>query len=415
MRLDDVDIDLNQNGSSVFGGQVKVCRNTNAVFSVYNDNGMNKVKMAFLGTVVDAHSGSKFKVSSCDAKTRYEFDSQKVEDLSMLRGRYYRGGDVQWEGIPSGDRRYIDESVFNRQEWKAKKGGTREADDWESQYQRMYARPKFNSYDSNDKYVFVVDFIPSVDNPVLFNNSIRGDGWHVESMFNIIGDAGFIPHFAHQSLVKYGNKDGKTDRDGGTAYTWRNPFLNGKDHMQFELLGLDDKGIGDAFKAMRNLVVDDLTDDCKTLICPSRFMDDIYRIWCCSRTVKSRFGDYPYDMYFENEYKDYVNPEQTFEPGQDTVVWKVENDIGSLFTVELPSDSEGDETDTQKYMEALDDYYISVLRAKDGEILNEKRYILPPTPVTRFIVQAESSDGFVKCNLSKWESANVRENHYSST
>ena len=157
--------------------------------------------------------------------------------------------------------------------------------------------------------------IPSVDNPVLFNNSIKGDGWHVESMFNIIGDAGFIPHFAHQSLVKYGDKDGKTDRDGGTAYTWRNPFLNGKDHMQFELLGLDDKGIGDAFKAMRNLVVDDLTDDCRTLICPSRFMDDIYRIWCCSRTVKSRFGDYPYDMYFENEYKDYVNPEQTFEPG----------------------------------------------------------------------------------------------------
>ena len=152
----------------------------------------------------------------------------------------------------------------------------------------------------------MVDFIPSVDNPVLFNNSIKGDGWHVESMFNIIGDAGFIPHFAHQSLVKYGDKDGKTDRDGGTAYTWRNPFLNGKDHMQFELLGLDDKGIGDAFKAMRNLVVDDLTDDCRTLICPSRFMDDIYRIWCCSRTVKSRFGDYPYDMYFENEYKDYV-------------------------------------------------------------------------------------------------------------
>ena len=133
-----MDIDLNLDGSSIFGGQVKVCRNTNAVFSVYNDNGMNKVKMAFLGTVVDAHGGSKFKVSSCDAKTRYEFDSQKVEDLSMLRGRYYRGSDVQWEGIPVSDRRYIDESVFNRQEWKAKKGGTRGAEDGESQYQRRY-------------------------------------------------------------------------------------------------------------------------------------------------------------------------------------------------------------------------------------------------------------------------------------
>lgn len=65
-------------------------------------------------------------------------------------------------------------------------------------------------------------------------------------------------------------------------------------------------------------------------------------------------------------------------------MWKVENDIGSLFTVELPSGSEGEET--QKYMESLDDYYVSVLRAKDGEILNEKRYILPPTPITRFIV-----------------------------
>lgn len=68
-------------------------------------------------------------------------------------------------------------------------------------------------------------------------------------------------------------------------------------------------------------------------------------------------------------------------------MWKVENDIGSLFTVELPSDSEADgRTDTQKYMDALDDYYVSVLRAKDGEILNEKRYILPPTPITRFMV-----------------------------
>lgn len=248
MRLDDVDIDLNLESSN-FGGQVKVCRNTNAVFSVYNDNGMNKVKMAFLGTVAGAHAGSRFKVSSCDAKTRYEFDSQKVEDLSMLRGRYYRGNDVQWEGIPEADRRYIDESVFNRPEW-TKKGGTREADDWESQYQRTYSKPKFNSYDSNDKYVFVVDFIPSVDNPVLFNNSIKGDGWHSESLFNIIGDAGFIPHFAYQSLVKYGDKEGKIDGDGGTAYTWRNPFLRDKEHMQFELLGLDDKGIGDAFKAM---------------------------------------------------------------------------------------------------------------------------------------------------------------------
>ena len=52
----------------------------------------------------------------------------------------------------------------------------------------------FNSYDSNDKYVMVVDIVPSIDNSSLFKNS---DVSVNTSSYNVLGDAGYIPHFAY--------------------------------------------------------------------------------------------------------------------------------------------------------------------------------------------------------------------------
>ena len=143
-------------------------------------------------------------------------------------------------------------------------------------------------------------------------------------MFNVLEDAGCIPHFAYQSLIGYGSED----KDAGTAYTYRNKYLITKEHMQFELLGLDDANISETYDFMEKMVVEDITDNCKTILCPAKLMEDIYRIWCCSRT--RRFGNYPYDMYFENEYKEYANPKISFEDNQDCE-WTVGDD--DLFSI----------------------------------------------------------------------------------
>ena len=124
--------------------------------------------------------------------------------------------------------------------------------------------------------MFVVGFNPSIDSKSMFEVSWRNE--LSTSTYNILGDAGYIPHFAYQSLVRY------ADKDGGTAYTWKNKYLGNKNHMQFELLGLDDKNIPDLYENMERLVVEDITDECKTLLCPGKFMDDIYRIWCETET-----------------------------------------------------------------------------------------------------------------------------------
>lgn len=232
-----VEIDLNDilkfnenNSKFRFDHPVKVCRNTNMVFSPYNANGQNKVKCAFLGVFIDedeqSYSGDNnydiksVKFSTCDAATRYDYDSQSELDLGLVKGGYFEGDDVRWggfkDGISSDSRLYIDGRV---------------------------AKDCFNSYDSNDKYVFVLDFQTSIDTSDLFL-STRGDA--MSYSYNILSDAGYIPHFAYQSLVKYGEKD-KVD---GTAYTWHNKYLKTKNHLQFELLGLDDKSIPDAFDAM---------------------------------------------------------------------------------------------------------------------------------------------------------------------
>jgi len=58
---------------------------------------------------------------------------------------------------------------------------------------------------------------------------------------------------------------------------------------------------------------------------------------------------------------------------------------------------------------------VSIIRASEGVIQNEKRYILPPTPVTRFLLGGEmegNTDGFVKCNLSQFQSSSVKDNRH---
>ena len=89
------------------------------------------------------------------------------------------------------------------------------------------------------------------------------------------------------------------------------------------------------------MVVDDLTDRCKTLLCPAKLMEDIYRIWCETTGVKRKL--YPgeedpygykqkYESYFANEYVDYSNPTLDFSnatvrnDGSRVLVWDVCSD-----------------------------------------------------------------------------------------
>ena len=83
---------------------------------------------------------------------------------------------------------------------------------------------------------------------------------------------------------------------------------------------------------MQRMVVDDLTDGCKTLLNPTKLMDDIYRIWC--ETTSVAVDGYPYDMYFSNEYKEYVSPK--FKFASDTYDWKM-GELDGDFEIELPA------------------------------------------------------------------------------
>ena len=304
---------------------MKVCRKTSLVFSPYDDGGMNKVRCAFLGVFDVPFNDGSFRRSSCEAKTRYEFDSQSPLDLALTKGRYHLGEDEAWEDSTQGKRRYIDSRIASA----------------------------YNSYDSLDKYVMVMDIQSPLDVKGVFDA-----GWEtsvVSSVYNILGDAGCIPHFAYQSLIGYGSED----KDAGTAYTYRNKYLRTKDHMQFELLGLDDKSIPEAFETMQKMVVQDLEDDCRTLLAPARMMEDIYRIWCETHSHKANDED-PYDSYFDNEYKEYVS--EAFDFGSvDEHVWEVEDD--DAFDVDLP-----DNPSEEDVKSILGEYYVSVFRTEDGDI-----------------------------------------------
>ena len=411
-QLADVDgVDLNgfidfddDRRNYLFGHPMKVCRNTNLVFSTYEKNGMNRVKCAFLGQMVvgdeygngdtDVYQQTSVKRSAADAMTRYEFDSKPAGELGQLKRRYFRATNHDWEQVVEQERKYIDAHVHGTD------CGTEDDTDDISQ--------KFNSYDSLDKYVFVLDFEPSIDHKSMFDMGWR-DGMSTQ-FYNILSDAGCIPHFAYQSLVNYG------DKDGGIAYTWRNKFLDRKDHLMFELLGIDDIGVRDVYLNMQRMVVDDLTDNCKTLINPMRMMDDIYRIWCENRTVRVRPDKYPYDMYFSNEYREYVNPE--FEFNGETHDWNMVPAGEDGFELELPASTHGKSMTEQEladgFKEVLDDYYVTIVRADNGEFLNEKRYILPPTPLSEIMVTS-TDDGFRPCNLSRYQSAMTRGGRFLET
>ena len=294
-------------GKYRFDHPVKVCRNTNMVFSPYKINGQNRVKCAFLGVFGDSgdnHDIKSVKFSTCAAATRYEHDSQSVVDLGLTKGGYFKQN--------SKDGNYMDDFVNDKD----------------------IAKSAFNSYDSNDKYVLVLDFQATIDNPDMFINS-KGD--LTTYSYNILSDAGYIPHFAYQSLVKYG------DNVDGTAYTWRNKYLKTKNHLQFELLGLDDQCIPKAYEAMQKMVVEDTTDSCKTLVNPAKMMDDIYRVWCETKGRKrslspgeeDKYGyKAKYDAYFENEYRDYANPEIGIGVGE--TEWDVCPDGEGVFEISMP-------------------------------------------------------------------------------
>lgn len=472
IQLKDITIDFNEmvdfgkdNRKYRFDHPIKVCRNTNFVFSTYDKNGLNRVKCAFLGTFVkdddnrgsDSYNTLSVKKSSCDAKTRYEYDSRNTTDLSLSKGEYFRKDNDLWmldstsspsakkwneTVMDSENRQYIDEHVAPNPESTKQKP-------WES---------KFNSYDSMDKFVFILDFEPSIDHKSMFDISWY-DGLSTYS-YNILGDAGYIPHFAYQSLVRYDYGD-----SGGTAYTWKNKYLNRKNHMQFELLGLDDKEIPEIFENMKRLVVTDITDNCKTLLCPAKMMDDIYRVWCETvglkrKLLKGETDPYgyraKYDSNFTNEYRDYTNPELSFvddgNASHDEIVWDVSSTVGlrgtdgqlvtekdptnreiwfgpdgkvaykttnesgavvyvdgdnkvvsdiskyhvkyvddGLFELEIPRDEQEiddlpETTPEEKakkerrkieaFKTMLDEYYVCVLRTSNGEIMNEKRYLM---------------------------------------
>ena len=202
-----------------------------------------------------------------------------------------------------------------------------------------------------------------------------------------------------------------SDKDGGTAYTWRSKYLGDRDHLQFELLGLDDKGIGAVYKDMQRMVVDDLTDGCKTILNPTKLMDDIYRIWCENSTNGKSPPDYPHDLYFSNEYKEYVNPELKFN-GRTEVECVFEDD--NPFEIELQSDDAASADQLEAFKGKLDEYYVSVVRTDKGNFINERRYILPPTPLSSLFLKMDGSE-YMECNLSKYQSPMTSGDHFVDT
>lgn len=297
--------------------------------------------------------------------------------------------------------------------------------------------------------MFVVDIQPSIDLKNLIDTNWSRDIRTYS--YNILSDAGYIPHFAYQSLMRYGENDRLPHEngdmpDGGIAFTWRNAHLDRKDHMQFELLGLDDKEIPESYRTMLKMVVEDTSDDCKTLLCPAKLMDDIYRIWCENEGMKRRLlpGEEDkygykakYDSHFKGEYSDYPNPLMSWNDaivgadGAATLTWTVQEEDNSYFEIEVPDIDAAELTDEQQglidndnslsaaqreinaYREVLDQYYVSIVRTDNGNIINEKRYILPPTKMSEIILDNCTTDGYYKCNLSEYISPQVEGNHFS--
>ena len=289
-----------------------------------------------------------------------------------MKEDYFKGEDGDWRDSNGNKvsnvevRRYIDKDIL-------KKG--------------------YNSYDSLDKYVMVLDFDSSIDNKTMFDiSSMNGLSTY---SYNILSDSGFIPSFAYQSLVKYG------DKDGGTTYTWMNKHLKGKSHMQFELLGLDDWDIPQTYDEIQRLVVKDTTDDCDTLLNPMKLTGDIYRVWSETRGGFDRTKEASLAQHhIYDEYKDYSNDLIEFSDGETEKTWTPKDD--DLFKIDP---------------DKLDEYYVSVLRTDNSSILNEKRYLMRPMRVKDLLldIDIDADSEYFKCNLSKWHSANIKDNHFVST
>lgn len=127
-----------------------------------------------------------------------------------------------------------------------------------------------------------------------------------------------------------------------------------------------------------------------------KLIDDIYRIWCDVRGGKDKTQeDKGKQHFFIDEYKDYPNDEIYFKKDENEVIWS-------------PDDRDLFEVDSEN----LDDYYVSVLRTENANILNEKRYLLKPFKVSSMLLD---NSEYVKCNIGKWHSSNIKDNHFVST
>lgn len=375
--LNPVSIDLNQqvamevqglsSGESLakdyrqprFGHEVRVARSSRVAFSPWESNGQNRVRLAFLGCLAGDLDRAAYQVSSCDAMTRYELDSQSPAELALVGNARHEANGTELK-------------------WTDGQGRTQELT--LAQIDPDVAN-SFNSYDSLDKYVLVVDLDTPVDSKPLFDlaapKAIRC------SICNVLSDAGWIPHFAFQSSMPYGDEH----PEGGIAKVWENPHLGGKDHWSFQLLGLDDRRLAQAYDAMQRMVVDDLTDDCRTMLAPARLMEGIYRIWCDAET---RNG-----LHFQSEFSRAANPEFTYASGQTEWIWDVDSQEDWLEVAD----------DGWPLEFRLENYYIQVLRAEDGEVQNERRYILPATKASELAYGPKGVDGWVDCQLDPWDTS----------
>ena len=93
------------------------------------------------------------------------------------------------------------------------------------------------------------------------------------------------------------------------------------------------------------------------------------------------------------------------------------------FEVSLAQSNGGIPDDSvEKFKSILDEYYVSILRTDNGQFLNEKRYILPPTKLSEFVLELSDDpdkardtskiDGYVDCNLGEYQSPSIDGDHY---
>ena len=69
----------------------------------------------------------------------------------------------------------------------------------------------------------------------------------------------------------------------------------------------------------------------------------------------------------------------------------------------------------EAYKNLLEEYYVYVLRTENGTILNEKKYILPPTKLSEFFFGSGTDDGYIKCSANQYQSALVDGKHFVPT